>query len=152
MAVVRWDPFGEMLRMQREMERMLSRFGEAPREREARVDAVAWMPKIDVKASGEDIVVLAELPGVAPDDVEVEVTDDVLTIKGERKAQLEDKDEGWLVCETCYGAFERSIALPSGVDASAIEAEFDNGVLKIRVPKALEAAKPKTTKIEIGTK
>jgi HSP20 family protein len=152
MAIAKWDPFGEMLRMQREMEQILARLGAAPRESEARVETVAWMPKIDVKASGDDIVVLAELPGVSPDDVEVEVTDNVLTIKGERKASLDEKDESWLLCETCYGAFERTIALPEGIDPSSIEAGFENGVLAIRVPKALASAKPKTTKVEIGKK
>lgn len=151
MAIAKWDPFGELLRMQREMERILTRLGGSPREGETRVDTVAWMPKIDAKASGEDIIVYAELPGVSPDDVDVEVTDGVLTIKGERTAPSRDKDESWLLCETCYGPFERSIALPEGVDPSAIEAGFENGVLSIRIPRALASAKPKTTRIAIGT-
>lgn len=147
MAIVRWDPFGEMLRMQRDMDRIFSRVGASERSGET----VAWMPKIEVKRTGDDIVVRAELPGVDPADVDIELTDNVLTIKGERRAEEEKEGEGWLVCETCYGSFERSLTIPEGVDASAITAEHRNGVLEVHVPKAIEALKPKTTKIMIGS-
>jgi len=147
MAIVRWDPFGEMLRMQRDMDRIFSRVGAS----EPSGETVAWMPKIEVKRTGDDIVVRAELPGVDPADVDIELTDNVLTIKGERTAEEEKEGEGWLVCETCYGSFERSLTIPEGVDASAITADYRNGVLEVHVPKAIEALKPKTTKIMIGS-
>jgi HSP20 family protein len=149
MAILRWDPFGEMLRMQRDVDSIFSRMG-LREGRGGQAVGVAWMPKIDVQQKGDDIVVHAELPGVRPDDVDVEVTDGVLTVKGERKADEKREGEGWLVRESCYGAFERSIVLPEGVDPASITADFDNGVLMLHVPKALEAAKPKTTKISLG--
>ncbi len=150
MAIMRWDPFGEMLRMQREMDRILSRFGaQAPSE--AATD-VAWMPKIDVKQKGDDLVIRVELPGVKPEDVDVEVTDNVLTIRGQRVREEEQEGESWLICESCYGTFERSMVLPEGVKPEAITADFKHGVLEIHVPKAVEAAQPKTTRIEIGKK
>lgn len=146
MAIVRWDPFGEMLRMQRDLDRIFSRVGVAERGEEG----IAWMPKIDVKRSGDDIVVHAELPGIDPADVDIEVTDNVLSIRGERKADEEEEGEGWLVCESCYGSFERSLTIPEGVDPASITASFNNGILEVRVPKALEAARPKTTRIEVS--
>ncbi len=149
MALVRWDPFGEMVRMQRDMDRIFGRMGMAEGgSRE--VSSVAWMPKIDVQQKGDDIVVHAELPGVKPEDVDVEVTDGVLTIKGERTTEEKREDEGWLVRESSYGSFERSMVLPEGVDPNSISAEFKDGVLMLHVPKAMEAAKPKTTKISLG--
>ncbi len=149
MALMRWDPFGEMLRMQRDMDRIFGRMGMTA-DRDRGVSAVAWMPKIDVRQKGDDIVVHAELPGVKPEDVDVEVTDGVLTIKGERKAEEQREGEGWLVRESSYGSFERSMVLPEGVDPNSISADFEDGVLVLHVPKALEAAKPKTTKIALG--
>jgi len=146
MAIVQWDPFGEMLRMQRDMDRIFARVGAAERAGEG----VAWMPKIDVKRKGDDIVVRAELPGIDPADVDIEVTDNVLTIKGERKFEEKEEGEDWLVCESCYGSFERSMTIPEGVDPAAITAKFENGVLEVQVPKAIEALKPKTTKIEVA--
>ena len=148
MAIMRWDPFGEMTRMQRDMDRIFNRMGTGPTRSEA--SAVAWMPKIDVKAKGDDIIVRAELPGIDPAEVDVEVTDGVLTISGERKAEEEHEGEGWLIKESSYGSFERSVVLPEGVKAEDIAADYVDGVLEIHVPKALEAAKPKVTKIAIG--
>ncbi len=148
MAIMRWDPFGEMLRMQREVDRIFSRLGAGNGRGE--VSTVAWMPKIDVKAQGDDILVRAELPGIDPDEVDIEVADGVLTIKGERKTEEEREDEGWLIRESSYGAFERSMVLPEGVNAEDIKADYVDGILEIRVPKALEAARPKVTKVAIG--
>ncbi|MRR13680.1 Hsp20/alpha crystallin family protein [bacterium] len=146
MAIVRWDPFGEALRMQRDMDRIFARLGQG----EARGDGIAWMPKIDVKRTGDDIVVRAELPGMKSEDVDIELTEGVLTIKGERRFEEEKENEGWLIRESSYGSFERSLSIPEGVDPSTITAHFADGILEVHVPKALEAARPKTTKIEIG--
>ena len=146
MAIVRWDPFGEALRMQRDMDRIFSRLGSA----ELGGESVAWMPKVDVKRKDDDIVIRAELPGIDPAGVDVEVTDGVLTIRGERRQEERQEGEDWLVCESCYGSFERSLSIPDGVDPGSITAEYTDGILVVHVPKALEAARPKTTKIEIG--
>jgi HSP20 family protein len=147
MAIVRWDPFGEAMRMQRDMDRIFSRLGGAAVGPEG---AVAWMPKVDVKRKDDDIVVRAELPGIDPGQVDVEVTDGVLTIRGERRQEEKQEGEDWLVCESCYGSFERSLTIPESVDVSSITAEYKDGILEVHVPKALEAARPKTTKIEIA--
>lgn len=144
MAIVRWDPFGEALRMQREMDRVFARLGASERA------DVAWMPKIDVKRTGDDVTVHAELPGIDPDQVEIELTDNVLTIKGERTVEEEKEDEGWLIRESSYGSFERSLTIPEGVDPAAITATYKDGILEVHVPKAFEATRPKTTKIEVA--
>lgn len=146
MAVMRWDPFGEVLRAQREVDRLLSRLGAFERGD----DKGVWIPAIDVRRRGDDIVVHAEVPGIKPEDVTIELTDNVLTIKGERVLAEEKEDEGWLVRERSYGAFERTITLPEGVDPASITASYRDGILEVHVPKALEAARPKTTKIEVS--
>jgi HSP20 family protein len=148
MAITRWDPFGEMLKMQRDMDRIFSRMGTA--EGQPGTATTAWMPRINVKRSGDDLAVHVELAGIKPEDVDIEVTEGVLTIRGERKAEEHKEGEGWVIRESSFGSFERSIALPEGVDPASIKAEFRDGMLEVHVPKALELAKPKTTKIAIG--
>lgn len=148
MAIMRWDPFGEVLKMQRDMDRIFSRMGTA--EGRPTTAATAWMPRINVKQSGDDIAVHVELAGIRPEDVDIEVTDGVLTVKGERTSETEREDEGWLVRESSFGSFERSMVLPEGVDPASIRAEFKDGMLEVHIPKALEAARPKTTKVAIG--
>jgi len=149
MAIMRWDPFGEVLSMQRDLDRLVRRFGVGGGNGDPSA-VVAWMPRIDVRTEGDDMVVCAELPGLDREDIDVSVTDGVLTIKGERKAESEQKGQGWLIRERSYGAFERSLALPEGVDVDAIQADYHDGVLEIRVPKAAEALKPKTHRIALG--
>ncbi len=146
MAIMRWDPYGEALRMQRDMDRIFSRLGTAEG---SGVEATAWMPRINVKRSGDDLAVNVELAGIKPEDVDIEFTEGVLTISGERKAATEREGEGWMIRESSYGSFERSIALPESVDPASIKADFHDGMLEIHVPRAMEAARPKTTKIAI---
>jgi len=147
MAIMRWDPFGEVLKMQRDMDRIFSRLG-TTESRSA--TATTWMPRINVLQSGDDLAVHIELAGIKPEDVDIEVTDGLLTVKGERKAETSREDEGWVIRESSYGSFERSMALPEGVDPASIRADFHDGMLEIHVPRALELAKPKTTRISIG--
>jgi len=137
-----------MLKMQRDMDRIFSRMGTS--EVLPTTGTTAWMPRINVKQSGQDLTVHVELAGIRPEDVDVEVTDGMLTLKGERKTETEREDEGWVIRESGYGSFERSIALPEGVDPSTITAAFRDGMLEIHVPRALELAEPHTTKIAIG--
>lgn len=146
MAIMRWDPFGEMLRMQRDMDRIFSRMGEGG----GRTSTTSWMPRINVKQTGDDISMQVELAGIRPEDVDIEVTDGVLSIKGERKAEEERENEGWLVRESSYGSFERSVVLPEGVDPASIKAEFHDGMLEVHVPQAMEAMRPKTTRVAIA--
>ena len=111
---------------------------------------VTLAPKIDVSESNGGLDVTAELPGVEEKDVDVTLADGVLTIRGEKKAERDekDKDKNWHVIERSYGSFARSIRLPFDPDMNKVEAKFDKGVLRVHLPKSPEAAK-KEKKIEI---
>ncbi len=106
------------------------------------------MPSFDVRDDGKSITVEAELPGVEEKDVKVTLTGGVLTIKGEKKQEHEEKKENYYLSERSYGSFERSLRLPDTIDDSKVEARFDKGVLKVVAQKRPEAVKTERT-IEI---
>jgi HSP20 family protein len=108
----------------------------------------ALAPKIDVAEGKDGIEVAAELPGVDEKDVEVTLVDDMLTIRGEKKVERDEKDKNWHFVERGYGSFSRTIALPYEPDPAKVEAKFEKGVLHVRMPKPAEIAK-KERKIEI---
>ena len=105
--------------------------------------------RVEEKRDGDDLVIRAEVPGVDPQDVEVEVHDGVLTVRAEREEKSESEEEGRFRSEFRYGSFARSIVLPTGVDEDAISADCRDGVLEIRVPSGA-APMPKARKIEVG--
>lgn len=106
------------------------------------------LPEVDVYEDQKQVTVEVDLPGVDEKDVSVTMADGVLTIKGEKKSEREEKEENYYLSERSYGAFERSLTLPDTIDENKIEAQFDKGVLKITVQKRPEAVKPEK-KIEI---
>ena len=110
-----------------------------------------WEPKIDVVDTENSIDISAELPGMKSEDVDVSFSEGLLTIKGEKKEEKEEKKKGYYVSERTYGSIQRSIHLPREVNTDKIEANFKDGVLKISVPKT-EEAKAKVKKIEIKSK
>jgi HSP20 family protein len=105
-------------------------------------------PKIDIWEDEEKYVVEAELPGFDKKDIDINITDDILTIKASRKKEEEKKDKNYYYAERSYGEFLRSVRLPSEVDKKSIKAKYNNGVLELTLPKTKEA-KEKTTKIEV---
>jgi len=108
-----------------------------------------WAPAIEVFEKEDKFVVKAEVPGMKEEDIDVSVVGDTLTIKGEKKTESEVKEEDYYCCERSYGSFYRSIALPSHVDAKKIDAEYENGVLEVSLPKVPEV-KPK--KVAVSAK
>ncbi len=110
--------------------------------------AIEWAPTADISETEREFVVKAELPGVKRDDVHVSVAEGVITIKGERKYEKEDKNEKQHRTERFYGSFERSFALPDNVDAGAIKAESKDGVLTVRLPKT-KVEKPKAIEVSV---
>jgi len=110
----------------------------------------ASMPKIDVSEGKDAVEVTAELPGCNEKDIDITLTEGVLTIRGEKKTERDetDKDKNWQVVERSYGSFSRSIPLPFMPDSAKVEAKFDKGVLRVKLPKPAEVAK-KEKKIEI---
>jgi HSP20 family protein len=108
-----------------------------------RTYATVWVPSTDVVARGRDLVIRVSLSGVYPEDVEITLSNDVLTVSGERRSELEDEEEEtFYVRERYYGAFRRSITLPAGVDERDISADFENGLLEITVQGAAVAVDP----------
>lgn len=150
MALVRWEPVRELTSLQQEMNRLFNTFFDTPLAGNGGTGAVRrWIPAMDLVETDDHFVLRADLPGVAEDDVKVELEDNVLTISGERKAEQEQTKEGWYRVERAYGAFARSLTLPEGIDPDAITASFDRGVLEVRVPKP-EERRPRRVSIGFG--
>lgn len=146
MAIMRWDPFRELEEMRRNMDRWFEEsFGRLPRL--AGWEGMGLTFPIDMYETDDSLVVKASLPGVDPDEVDISVTGDSLTIKGEHKAHEEIKRENYHRQELRYGAFARTVALPMRVQSDRAEATFENGILSINLPKA-EEVKAKTIKIQ----
>ncbi|MEJ5241703.1 MAG: Hsp20/alpha crystallin family protein [Anaerolineales bacterium] len=141
--LIRWEPFREMLTLREMMDRMIDEVFERPF-----VSVLSGqVPAIDMYQTDNEVVVKAALPGVKADDVQISVTGDVLTIKGEIKQEEEQKGRSYHIREHRWGAFERSIILPTAVVADKAKAEFENGILTITLPKA-EEVRPKTITVK----
>jgi len=146
MTIVRWEPLREINSLQSEMNRLFNTVFDTPSNGSGNV-LRRWMPAMDLVESGDHFVLRADLPGMGEDDVNIEFEDGTLTVSGERKAEHEESNEGFHRVERSFGSFSRSLTLPQGVDADAVTASFDRGVLEIRIPKP-EQRKPR--KIAIG--
>ena len=152
MALVRWEPVRELTSLQTEMNRLFNTFFETPSGSAGAGNGGAlrrWLPAMDLVETDDHFVLKANLPGLDAGDVAIEVEDNVLTVSGERKVEQEEKREGFHRVERSFGRFRRSLKLPDGVDADAIAATFDKGVLEIRIPKP-EARKPRRVEIKVG--
>ena len=146
MAIVRWEPLRELTTLQNEMNRLFGTVFDAPAQGNGGTMR-RWMPAMDLVETEDHFVLTADLPGLGEEDVNIEVEDRVLTVSGERKATHESAKDGYHRVERAFGSFSRSLTLPEGVNAEAVEASFDRGVLEVRIPKP-EERKPR--KITIG--
>ena len=143
-ALTPWTGFGTL---RQEMDRLFDRFFEPKMEE---LSALAgWAPKVDVSETRDALVVKAETAGVDSKDIQVSLQGDLLTIKGEKRQEKEEKDEHYHRMERSYGSFARSIRLPVAVDAGKVDASFKNGLLTITLPKT-PAAKGTTVPIKEG--
>jgi HSP20 family protein len=147
MAIVRWEPFRDLLTTQREFDRL---FKEAfsPMSGETEVSTRSWAPPVDIYETEDAIVLKAELPGIDPKDVEVRVEDNTLYLKGERNYEKEVNEQNYHRIERSYGSFARSFSLPNSISAEKVKAEYKDGLLTLTMPKR-EEAKPKTIKIDV---
>lgn len=136
MAIIRWDPFREMTSFEDQFNRLWRGLADGRQRQES------WFPAVDVYDTKDAVVLKAELAGMNPDDIQIEVEDNVLTIKGERKFEEKVEDERYYRVERRFGSFQRSLALPQGVKSEDIAANYEDGILEVRVPKA-EEEKPK---------
>ena len=144
--LARWDPFREMLSLRRELDRA---FDNAMSSSQTGWQPVSWDLALDVVENPDEYLVKASLPGINPDDLEITFTNNTLTIKGEIKDDQEFDQAQYHVRERRYGAFSRSISLPSGIQSDQISANYEDGVLKLHLPKA-EEVKPKRIQIKAG--
>lgn len=141
-----WRPFRELSTLRDEMDRIFDRFfGEWPSLEPFRN---GWTPSVDVSETQDNIVVKGEMPGMDPKDIQISLSDGLLTIKGEKKQEEEEKDENYHLLERRYGSFSRMIRLPHDVQADKVKASYKNGVLKVILPKS-EEAKKKEVKIRV---
>ena len=151
-----FKPFGMMRRFSKDMERLFEDFQGFDSPNFFRTDFlpfqmefrnVTWMPQVEVLQKNGQFTVRADLPGLTKDDVKVEVTDNLMTISGERKEENEDKREGFYRSERSYGAFYRQILLPEGAESEKAAATFRNGLLEISMP--VPKLESTTRKLEI---
>ncbi len=143
------SPFGMMRRFAEEMDRLFDDFRTQlfPRLDFPRIDA-AWAPPVEVTERGGQLVVRAELPGLAKEDVRVEVREDALTIQGERRHEREEKRKGFFRSERSYGSFFRQVPLPEGMDPASAKATFKDGVLEVTMPAPPKPVKGRSVPIE----
>jgi HSP20 family protein len=144
--LMEWRPFREVSRLRREMDRLWDDYFGSGR-RGLRPLQAEFAPAVDVKETAEAVVVKAEVPGMDAQDINISVTGDVLTIKGEKKSEREEKEENYHLVERSYGSFSRSLVLPAAVNLDKIEAKYDKGVLTVTCPKK-EEVKPKPIEIK----
>lgn len=137
MAIIHYEPWGLLNQLQKELER--SRETQAS---DGSISTAEWAPAVDIKEESDKFVLLADIPGVKPEEIEVHMEAGILTLKGEKKTEAKTEKEGYKRIERTYGSFYRRFSLPDSADAGAISAKCKNGVLEIIIPKR-EAVKPK---------
>jgi HSP20 family protein len=152
-ALAPWRPSMDLTRWESEMDRMMDDFfGRSMRPwwpaRWLRGDGEITAPVVDVYEEKDEVVVKADLPGLGKNDIEVNISDSELTLKGEKKKEEEIQENNYYRRERTYGAFLRTVELPTDVQADKVKASFKDGVLEVRVPKT-EEAKAKTIKVQI---
>jgi HSP20 family protein len=151
MAIVRWEPFRDLVGIQDRMNRLFDEaFRGVPRGASDEDWALggSWAPAVDIYEQGGAIVLQAELPGVDPKDVDIRVENNTLTLRGQRQLDKEIKREDYHRVERAYGTFSRVFTLPTVVDTQNIKADFKDGMLRLTLPKR-EEAKPKQISINI---
>ena len=150
MALIRWEPVRELNTIQSEMNRLFNTFFDSPQAAgSGQAGMRRWIPAMDLVETDDDFVLRADLPGLSEGDVNIELEDSVLTISGQRKAEHEERKEGYYRVERASGNFSRSLTLPEGVDPDKVTAGFDRGVLEVRIPKP-EQRKPRKVTISAG--
>jgi HSP20 family protein len=141
--LVVWRPFQEL---RKEIDRLFNEFFSRPVLPE-KFEWFEWTPAVDVSETEDSIIVKADLPGVKPEEIEINISDNILTIRGEKKREEEEKKENFYRVERYYGSFMRAIQLPTEVDVEKVKATYKDGVLKVVLPKKVEPKK--TIKVEV---
>jgi HSP20 family protein len=145
MALTKWESANDVESLQSDFNRFFEGFFGRPVAGSRR-----WAPPMDLSETEDALVLRADLPGLDRDDVSIEIKDNVLTVSGERRSEHEDKKEGYHRIERSYGSFSRSLTLPRGIQPESVSADFDKGVLEVRIPKPAEQ-KPHQVSIASST-
>jgi HSP20 family protein len=148
MAITRWDPFRDVLALQNRMNSLFQDYNRAQGEGDTLATA-AFVPPVDVYEDEHNIVLKLEVPGMKESDLDIQLENNLLTVRGERKFEKEEKEENFHRIERRYGNFYRSFTIPNTVNAENVKASYDAGVLRIELEKRAEA-KPKQIKVEVG--
>ena len=150
--LARWEPFRELSTLQDRMNLMNRLYRESyrPESPEEALTTTSFAPLVDIYEDEHNITLKMEVPGIDEKDIDVRIENNTLTVHGERKMEKEEKEENFRRIERQYGSFTRSFTLPSSVDAGQVTANYDNGVLKIKLAKKAEA-KPKQIKVNVGS-
>ncbi len=154
MAIVRFDPFRELDRLQNEVNRLFEGYNNTGERPSAMTQANGpagrvWSPAVDVAETQNEIVLRAELPGMKQEDIDIELTGDTLTLRGERKFENEERKENFVRVERSYGRFQRSFTLGVPVQFDAVTASYRDGVLEVHLPKS-EDTKPRKVQVSAG--
>ncbi len=136
-ALTRWEPFAELGELRTRFDRMFDELTDG-RQRK-------WTPAIDVVRDNGNLVVRADVPGIKPEEVKIEIEDDILTVSGEHEERKEEKDKHFLCRERRYGSFSRTMALPAGVEAKKIKAKTHDGIVEVTIPLPKEPKKETVT-------
>ena len=148
MAIVKWDPLRDLVSIQDRMNRLFEQtLSRSQAQADEGMGASAWSPAVDIYETPETIIIKADLPGLSRDDIEIQLQENTLSLKGERRFAKDVQQENYLRIERAYGAFQRNFTLPATVQQDRIRAVFRDGVLELTLPKA-EEAKPKKIAIE----
>ena len=145
-TITRWDPFQDVLSLREAMNQLMEESFVRPTTAQ---NGKNFVPALDLSETGEGYLVEAALPGVKPEDVEITVENNVLTIKGETRQETDSKERNFHRVERRFGSFQRTIGLPTTVKADAIQASLTNGVLRLEIPKA-EEVKPRKISVNVG--
>jgi HSP20 family protein len=155
MGIVRFDPFRELDRLQNEVNRLFEGYTSTPERgaggggQNGAMTGRMWSPAVDVAENENEIVLRAEVPGMKQEDIDIELTGDTLTLRGERKFENEDRKETFVRIERSYGRFQRSFTLGVPVQHDAVRATYRDGVLEIHLPKS-EETKPRKVQVTNG--
>jgi HSP20 family protein len=149
--ITRWDPFREFVTLQDRMNRLMrdSRVSGSEAQDEA-LTSSAFAPPVDVYEDEHSVVLKIEVPGIDEKDIDVRIENNTLSVHGERKFEKEEKEENYRRVERQYGSFTRTFTLPNTVDQESVQANYDKGVLKVKLAKKAEA-KPKQIKVNVGS-
>ena len=148
MTLTKWDPFKDLLTLQDRMNRLFDESVRNVKPGDEALSSAIWSPAVDIYETDDEVVVKAELPEINQKDIDIQIENNTVTLRGERKFNKETKKENFHRIERAYGPFSRSFSLPGTVDQEKISADYKDGILKISMPKRAET-KPKQIKVAV---